>query len=166
MSENIISHLKNISLFKDFADNDEYLNKIMEIIKFHSCKKNTEVIREGEQGDSLYILHQGSVHIEKMTQQGDRFTVATLSDQSFSFFGELSLVDEEQRSASVVTETDCKFLTINRADFLTFGDRYPEIGLPITRQISRMLSSRMRKANNDIITLFDALVQEIEGERV
>jgi voltage-gated potassium channel len=80
-------------------------------------------------------------------------------------FGELALLDREQRSASVIAETQCDLLVIDRRSFVAFGDRYPEAGLVITRRIARNLTDRLRRANEDTVTLFTALVHELE-ERV
>jgi hypothetical protein len=46
---------------------------------------------------------------------------------------------------------------------MDFGNRYPQIGLPITRAISRRLATILRKTTDDMLTIFDALVNEIKG---
>jgi CRP-like cAMP-binding protein len=78
--------------------------------------------------------------------------------------GELALIDNDRRSASVIAKSDCQCIVINRHDFLELGDREPSIGLHITRAIARQVSLRLRKTNEDVITLFSALVDEIAAE--
>jgi CRP-like cAMP-binding protein len=70
-------------------------------------------------------------------------------------------MDREVRSASVTAETDCEFLLINREDFTRLGEENPRLGLIVTRAIGRELSKRLRKANEDIIALFEALVEQV-----
>jgi CRP-like cAMP-binding protein len=77
------------------------------------------------------------------------------------FFGEVGLIDKDKRSATVVCKTDCEFYVLSRENFLALGARSPSIGLIITRELTKIVCQRLRKANNDIITLFDALVEEV-----
>jgi CRP-like cAMP-binding protein len=81
------------------------------------------------------------------------------------FFGELGLLDSDRRSATVTAETDCEVIVIERDRFLRFGDSNPTAGLSVTRRIASNLASRLRRANDDVITLFAALVHEV-GERI
>jgi len=70
-------------------------------------------------------------------------------------------LDNDRRSATVIADTDCELLEINRTDFVKLGDKYPHLGLPITREISAIIASRFRKQGDDIIILFEALVGEV-----
>jgi molybdopterin-guanine dinucleotide biosynthesis protein A len=54
----------------------------------------------------------------------------------------------------------------NRRKFTEFGENEPLVALMITRQIAQILAKRLQKTNQDVVTLFSALVSEIEGERV
>lgn len=118
------------------------------------------VIREGEDGDALFVILEGRVRTEKSTPYGDAYTVRRL--EKGSFFGELSLLDRERRSATVVAESGCELLVVSRERFLAFGDRYPAEGLLVTRRLAERLASRLRRANDDVVTLFSALVHEVE----
>jgi CRP/FNR family cyclic AMP-dependent transcriptional regulator len=118
------------------------------------------VIREGDAGDALFVILAGRVRTDKRTPFGDPYTVRLL--EAGSFFGELSLLDREQRSATVVAETECELLLVHRDRFLAFGDGNPAEGLLVTRRLAAHLSRRLRRANEDVVTLFSALVQEVE----
>ena len=107
------------------------------------------------------MMKIGTVEIEKRTLAGDAYTVTKLTAAMNAFFKEMALLDEDKRSATVSCVTDCEFLTINRDDFISPGNEHPATGLAITRAISRIVCQRLRKANTDIITLFDALVGEV-----
>jgi hypothetical protein len=52
---------------------------------------------------------------------------------------------------------------VKKDDFVALGNKNPLIGLYITREIDKIISKRLRKASSDIITLFSALVTEIES---
>ncbi len=163
----ILEALKKVSLFKDFADDEEAIKKIAGICKERSYKKNTAIIKEGEKGDELFILIKGDVNIIKKTLQNEEYTVVTLKGEwGDVFVGEQGLLDEDRRSATVETVTPCTFLIITREDFMTFGDENPVLGLKITRVIAKKLSTNLRKTNKDIITLFSALVDEVADEHL
>lgn len=162
MYEEIVEKLKQVSLFKNIKDDVSSLEKVASVIEIKNFDKGSNIIKEGDQGDEMYILSKGRVRIEKRTLQDESYTVTLLEDGMNIFFGELALMDNDQRSATVIAETDCECYVIKKDKFDTLGNVYPHIGLTVTREIARTLSSRLRRTNQDIITLFEALVGEIE----
>lgn len=160
MSE-VRDHLEGSALFQEIEDR-EALTDLAAAFDLQHVSAGDVVLREGHEGDSMYVIKRGRVRIEKHTPAQDSYTVTFLDEKETSFFGELALLDRDQRSATVVAETDCEFLVISRDRFFAFGDRHPAAGLLITRKIARNLAERLRRANKDIITLFTALVEEVE----
>lgn len=161
----MIETLKAVSIFQSFAEHPDELEKIARILKKENKKSGEAAIKEGESGDTLYIMKSGTVDILKKTLEDEQYTVVRLEskDGVVIFFGELGLLDSDKRSATVTCVTDCEFLVLSRADFIELGDKHPNLCLPITREISKILASRLRKANQDIITLFEALVKEVSS---
>jgi len=158
----ILNQLKKVSYFKMFHDNDEVIKKIANMCKEKTFSKGKSIIKEGEYGDELYIIMKGELDIVKKTLQDEKYVVTTLNaDMGGISVGELAMIDNDMRSASVVAKTECPCLVINRDDFIKFGDENPELGIKITRAIASQLSGKLRKANTDVITLFSALVEEI-----
>jgi CRP-like cAMP-binding protein len=143
--EQNLSILKNIVLFKDFKDNVKVLQKINKLFTEMKAKKGGVIIEEGKEGDELFIIKNGSVRIVKNTR-------------------EIGLLLNDKRSATVVAEEDCTFLVTNRKKFISFGEKEPYIALLISRQIAQILSKRLYKTNQDVVTLFSALVDEIDSE--
>ncbi|MBN1898984.1 MAG: cyclic nucleotide-binding domain-containing protein [Spirochaetes bacterium] len=164
-TEEIIKTLKEVPIFKPFSNKPEELLRIASIMDLKKAKKGEYIIKEGNEGDTLFILKSGAVNILKKTLEKEEYTVVRLEStkDSVLFFGELALLDNDRRSASVMADTDLELLTINRSNFIKLGNKYPHLGLLITREISKILASRLRKTNTDIITLFEALVQEVSG---
>lgn len=164
----VIETLKGVSIFKTFAESPEELEKIASILTRKTMKAGETVIKEGDDGDTLFIMKSGSVDILKNTLQDEQYTVVNLTsnENMIIFFGELALLDSDKRSATVQTTKDCEFLVLGRNNFIELGNQHPRLCLPITREISKMLASRLRKANQDIITLFEALVSEISDDPV
>lgn len=157
-----IEDLKKISLFKHIAEDHDAMENIANLFKTASLTKGSDVLEEGVYGDSLFIIKSGTVLVIKKTKQGDPYVVTELNADMNIFFGEVALLDPERRSATVRCKTDCEFYSTDKEQFTKFGDAYPGLGLLITREISRILCQRLRKSSADIVTLFDALVEEVE----
>ncbi|HOX28109.1 MAG TPA: cyclic nucleotide-binding domain-containing protein [bacterium] len=161
--EKIKEKLKQISLFKTFKEDDAALDKFTAIIDIVNFQKGDYIIKEGDQGDEMFILNKGRVSVEKRTLKDDSYTVVELTESMHVFFGELALMDSDVRSASVVALSDCECFSIRKDSFEKLGDEDTRLGLYVTREIAKLLSTRLRNANRDNITLFEALVAEIEG---
>ena len=156
--------LKYIVLFEDFKEDKKTLKKIDDLFKEQTSKKGDVIIQEAEEGDELYIIKKGSVRILKNTLQDEPYTVVLLSAGQHVFFGEIGLLLNDKRSATVIAEEDCIFLVTNRKKFMEFGLKEPYIALLITRKIAQILAKRLYKTNQDVVTLFSALVSEIDTE--
>ena len=128
-SENL-SKLRNIVLFKDFKDNIEVLKKIEGLFSEKISKKGDVIIKEGDEGDELYIIKTGSVLILKNTLQNEAYTVVKLSAEQHVFFGEIGLLLNDKRSATVTAEVDSTLLMTNRKKFLEFGEKEPYVAEP------------------------------------
>ena len=158
--------LKQIKLFEDFAQDTNALEKIFQLGVIKTARKGEVIIKEGDLGDSLYILLSGTVRIQKRTLQNEPYTVVIMEEKDNVYFGELALIDEDKRSATVVAESDINLFCLSRHDFLQFCEENPYMGFKITLQIARKLSTTLRKMNKDVITLFEALVSEVEGQDI
>lgn len=154
--------LKKIVLFKDFKDDPAVLKKINQLFVEKKARKGSVIIKEGDVGDELYIIKKGSVRILKNTLQNEPYTVVLLAEEQNVFFGEIGLLLNDRRSATVVAEDDSVFLVTTRDKFKKFGESESYVALLITRQIAQILARRLFKTNQDVVTLFSALVSEID----
>ena len=93
----------------------------------------------------------------------EAFPVALLDAGNHPFFGEAALLQNDVRSATIRCETDCRCLMLKRADFERFCQTYPQWALPIIRKIGCVILERLHLANNDIVLLYNALVNEVKG---
>ena len=141
------------------------IESLSSVCRVQKVPKGRPIVEEDSLGESMFVLMRGRVRVEKKTPADDRYTVTFLSHERGDFFGELGLLDSDRRSATVTAETECEVIVIERDRFLQFGDANPVAGLSVTRRIASNLASRLRRANDDVITLFAALVHEVE-ERI
>jgi small-conductance mechanosensitive channel/CRP-like cAMP-binding protein len=98
------------------------------------------LVRQGEPGDSLFVIKAGQVRVDVRNENGQVATVAALGPDDF--FGEMSLLTGEPRSASVVAETEVEVVVVDKPDLaavITADNRVPEA-------LSVALEARLRSA--------------------
>lgn len=159
----IADHLKTSPLFVGLEP--VAIERLADICGVERVVKGRPIVEEGSLGESMFVLMRGRVRVEKRTPSNDHYTVTFLSHEKGDFFGELGLLDADRRSATVTAETECEVIVIERDRFLEFGNANATAGLSVTRRIASNLATRLRRANDDVITLFAALVHEVE-ERI
>lgn len=165
-SEEIINRLKDFALFEDIAQNHEKMKRVANILESRHIKAGEYIMKQGDQGEELYILMSGAVRVCKNTKQNEEYTIVDLKAEYNVFFGEIALMDSDVRSASIKVLEDCDLLVMGKDPFIELGNQYPEICLPITRTIGKKICGNLRNANNDVILLFDALVNEIQSTQL
>lgn len=99
------------------------------------------IVSEGSVGTHMYIIMNGEAAVTKQGRGGSAVELARLD--STDSFGEMALADHETRSASVTALKACVLVRLNHQMF----DSRPGIGLKIYRNISRVLSARLRSAD-------------------
>ena len=110
--------LKSLNLFKDTPEN--ILADLAPLMKEMEYEQGTEIFKEGETGDCMYIIQQGNIKIHK-----GNTTLAILKEKEV--FGELSLLDADTRSASATADTDCILYKIDQEPFYELMDERPEV---------------------------------------
>ena len=134
--------LRAVPLFRDFEPAE--LTELARLITTQRFGKHQTIFREGEPGQSFYLILSGSVAIVHMVPDGRETILSILKERDF--FGEMSIFESALRAASVRTLTDVEVGIIDRADFLALIDRSPRIG----RLLVTALSDRLRAANKII----------------
>ena len=147
-------------LFAAMGEEEPALAALTRICGFVSLRAGEVVFSEGSPGDTLFVIREGRVRTEKHTPYHDPYTVRFF--EKGDFFGELSLLEDVPRSATVVAETDAEFLVLAREGFRTWCDAHPKAGLLVTQNVAQRLAERLRRVSEDVVTLFSALVNEIE----
>lgn len=134
--------LKNVPLFASLSELE--LRELGEIAARKQFGKEEMVIIQGEEGGSFFVILHGKVKVVIDSPHGREVTLAILSRDDF--FGEMSLIDKEVRSASVVTLESTEALIINSQDFDNYLRRYPEVPIKLLKIFIR----RLRLADRQI----------------
>ena len=154
--------MKNHSLFKDLTK-EEY-DKIIQIFTERNIKKDTTIIKEGEEGDSAFLLIEGKVSVVKETVYGEDYVVTIIEAGGDEFFGEINLIDKGKRTSTIKAIEDCIILEVTSDKLKRFMDKNPIIGYKVMWHMAKSCAKHLRKADNDVITLFNALVEVVEND--
>ena len=73
------------------------------------------------------------------------------------YFGEMSLLENDPRSATVTALTDCRLLELHQQDFLELIQHDPAMGVKLLLRLAQLLSRHLRKTNQDVVKLTTAL---------
>src|ERR671938_1080578 len=138
----ILEELRQIPLFADLSEEDlKQLHKMAETV---SIPARQLVLREGDRGDSLYVVLAGELEVSK--RQGSQDILLALY-KSGQFFGEMALLEQAPRSASVRTLQESRLLVISQAAFQTLLTCSPSAPLKILHTVT----SRLRSTESALI---------------
>jgi len=126
---------------------EDELNALILSGKRGGYKKNKIIIDEGDYSDSAYFIHSGKVKIILSDEHGREIVLRELA--SGEYFGEMSLIDKKQRSATVMVTEDAELTVISQKDFRKCMRSNPII----SEQIMLGLITNLREANKKISSL-------------
>lgn len=155
----LIRELKNISILKKF--NDDFFEALLPYLKINNYPSEHIIISEGDGGRDMFLLLEGNVRVIKKTLSGDKYTAAILKSEMGIFFGEVGLLTEEKRTASIIGETPIRLASIDASNFQAFLEKNPLLGAQLLLEIGASVCARLNKANKDTIILYEALMGEI-----
>ncbi len=104
------------------------------------------VIKEGDTGETMYLIVSGEVSVVKGLGQDQEIELARIG--TGDYFGEMALVDDIVRSATVRTEKESRLLVLHKQEFKEIVREYPQI----TLQICKVLSARIRNLQEKVKT--------------
>lgn len=166
----VAERLRRVPLFAHLSDAE--LGRVAEATRQRSYPKNSVILFEDDPGDALYIVAGGQVKVVLIGEDGREVILAMLKDGDF--FGEMSLIDHQPRSAHVIAMEDSDLLVLRQQEFMECMREMPRIALGLLQALSR----RLRMADDKIggLVLLDVtgrvarllleLAEEHDGARV
>lgn len=137
--------LKGVDLFS--ALNDSQIAQIAAMTVEQNYKRGQNILIQSETSETFFLIAQGSVKVLINAVGGREVILATLGKGDF--FGEMSLIDGEPRSATVRATVKTKLFLIHRDYFVKSLKRQPDLSLALMTEMSR----RLRKADQQISSL-------------
>jgi CRP/FNR family transcriptional regulator, cyclic AMP receptor protein len=141
--ENKVSVLSGSPLFEMLSNQE--LEYVAELARPRRFAPGQLVFEEGELGDSVFVVASGEVEVAGRDASGEVKVIATLGPSQF--FGEMSLIDKEYRSATVRARGECEALQLTAENLTTFRKQHRDGFTFVIINIARMLSGRLREAN-------------------
>ena len=137
--------LKAVPFFTQLSEHE--LEVVRSLASERSYAKTAVVLTEGEMGDSLYMIQSGKVKVVIGDEEGREIILKILGPGDF--FGEMSMIDKQPRSASVTTLEASAFLVLTHTAFEHVVERSPRIA----NVVMQILAHRVREADRKIGTL-------------
>jgi CRP/FNR family cyclic AMP-dependent transcriptional regulator len=137
--------LKTVPLFSLLSDHQ--LAALFPAIQHRTYPRHSFMLRAGEKADALYVMLAGRAKVVIDDGEGREVTLTVIGPNEF--FGEMSLIDDKPRSASVEAIDQCKVLYIAKAAFMTcLKDNFG-----VAMMILRAVVGRLREADQKIASL-------------
>lgn len=141
----MVNFLRQIPLFASLKD--EEIEAIFKLSVTKKCSKDTIILLEDEEGDTLFVILKGKVKVTTFSESGKEVIFSILNEGDF--FGDMSLLDGKPRSATVISVEESELRLIRRSDFNKLLETHPGIALKLFEE----LTSRLRKADERIESL-------------
>ena len=162
--------LKSVPMFASFSP--EELRALAAMVMRRSVPRGSAVMHEGDPVDSLYIVISGRLKVMMGEADGKETILSILGPGEF--FGEMGLIDDEPRSASVVTIEPCELLSIAKRDFKKCMAENFEMTITVMKGLVRRLREADRKIGS--LALLDVygrvarllldMAENVNGEKV
>jgi CRP/FNR family cyclic AMP-dependent transcriptional regulator len=162
--------LKAVPLFSSFPD--DQLRLLAGVVTRRSTPRSTTVMAGGDATDSLYIVLSGRLKVMMSDADGKEVILSILGPGEF--FGEMGLIDDAPRSASVVAIESCELLSIAKRDFKKCMAENFEMTMAVMRGLVRRLREADRKIGS--LALLDVygrvarllldMSENVEGEKI
>jgi len=139
----MLSFLRDSPLFRSLSKRE--LRSIAAIVHKRSYQEGEYVFRKGQPGAAMFIIRSGEVEVIDHDGPDHDTTIATLGPDAF--FGELALLDDSPRSASVKARVSAEICAFFRTDLERVLAASPLIGLQVYRALALIIGGRLKKTN-------------------
>jgi CRP-like cAMP-binding protein len=164
--EKDILQMQETDLFKNLTT--EQIKTVLNICREVKFSENEIIMKEGDIGNSLYIILEGTVEVIKSLvisyadeddyRKAIKNKVFTkLDEKSHAVFGEIALLEECKRTATIRANTNCKLYEIKKDDFLQLVEDDCHLGCKLLLNLAKITGARLRKADEDTIKLTTVL---------
>ncbi|TKJ40460.1 hypothetical protein CEE37_09095 [candidate division LCP-89 bacterium B3_LCP] len=148
--EDIVGQLGDVPLFQVFSA--EELNLILPYFEIRTFEVSTTLFEEGDRGDYVCIVLEGTIDIRKESLSGNQKISAKFGHGSI--MGEMAIIDHYPRSTTAKVTANSRLLILKRENFETLIEEAPQLAVRFLREIARMLSLRLRRTSGRFSDIF------------
>src|SRR4026208_435946 len=125
--------LRKVPLFSGLGEADQAA--FAELTRERSYPKGGVIVCEADPGDALYLVAAGQVKVVLIAEDGREVILSVLGEGAV--FGEMSVIDEEPRSAPVIAMEDSVLVVLRREDFQHRLRQSPDVSIALLKELSR-----------------------------
>jgi len=130
-----IDDLRQVPLFESL--DEEAAKELSGLLETLDCEAPKVLFRAGDAGDAMYIIERGKVRISVEATDGRELTLTELGQGDF--FGELTLLDRQPRSANATVSEESRLAVLSREHFLSFMRSKPNVALEMLTALAHRL---------------------------
>jgi len=134
--------LARVDLFRSL--NKKHLAQVARLAERQQFAPGQVIVKQGDTGLGLYVIASGRVEVQQERTGAEPIVLNTLGPGDF--FGEMALLDDYPRSATVIAREPTECLTLSKWHFLAELESHPEMALPLLPILSRRLRAAMLRA--------------------
>lgn len=125
--------------------NAEELKVVAKHMSEMTLEAGDTLFEEGDKGNAVYFVAQGELDVIKQSGENSDVNLATL--KTGNSIGEMSIVDDDARSATVRARTTAHLYVLSKSAFDLVVARHSRIGIKVLMGMARLLSSHLRKTS-------------------
>ncbi len=145
MSFATVEVVRKVPLFASLSAAD--LQAFADLCRERSYPRGSVIVFEDDPGDAMYLVGSGQVKVVLIAEDGREVILSVLAEGAV--FGEMSVIDDEPRSAHVIAMEDSMLLVLRREDFQNRLRQSPDVAIALLKELSR----RLRRADEKIANL-------------
>lgn len=134
--------LRRVKILAQMDDQD--LGRFVKYMEVKTVTQFTEIVKQKEHGDSMFLVLEGEVRVRLMMGSKERILTTFNAGE---FFGEMALFDQGPRSADIVANSDCVLLKISVTNLENLCNEAPDIAVKFLVAICQTFSARIRADN-------------------
>ena len=134
--------LSRVGLFHSL--NKKHIAQLVRCSTTQKYESGDVIVKQGDTGLGLYVIVSGRVDVRQERPGQEPILLNTLG--TGDFFGEMALLDDYPRSATVIAREPTECLTLSKWHFLAELESHPEMALPLLPVLSRRLREAMQRA--------------------
>jgi CRP/FNR family transcriptional regulator, cyclic AMP receptor protein len=166
----LIDVLRHIPLFRGLDQAE--LQALATPLREKTYPRGTVILTQGHPGDALFVIGAGQVKVAVFAEDGREVILSVIG--AGGFFGEMSLLDDEPRSAHVIAMTDATLFQLRREDFRVRLRSSPDLSVALLKELCRRLrradetitGMALLDVNGRIANLLLDLAREEDGRRI
>lgn len=144
LSKAVIDLLIEIPMFDQIKSDD--LKILSRSMNFMDFQPREIIFSEGDKGDFVCFVTKGALDVVKKNEKGKDVVIATLGKGRS--IGEMSIIDDFPRSATVKAKSQTTLLILTRKRFEDMLEQHPQIGVKLLKGIAKFMSMNMRKTSS------------------